>query len=636
VDALLHMGLSNAVIATLLAVLAATCSRLGRRPALTHALWLLVLVKLLTPSFVVFHMPWLDKAPPAKVEVPSSLQTAPAWPPEPDALARTFRASASGSEDTLPTEALLLPEPMEREPAVVSSESATSVVAIDADPAPAEAPIRSWIPILAGIWLAGSITWFSLVAYRIASFRRWLRSALPASPRLCEQAEQLTKRLGLASCPSVWLLPGRLSPMVWALGHRPRLLVPSALWDRLDAEQQAALLIHELAHVRRRDHWVRRLELLATVLYWWHPVVWWACRELHEAEEQCCDAWVVSTLPGAARAYAIALMETVDFLSETPTALPLVASGIGRVHDLRRRLTMIMHGKTPRALSDAGFWVVLGMGALLPLMPTWAQGPGEQPEVPAVEAPRPIAAGTPAVRVGEANATKQETPALESAPLREVPTPTARPASMKKERALLEKEVQMMKDQIERLQRQQQQILKRYEDAQKRLIALKEAEASGRPAEAVEGQIPAGPSPRREGRSDTERRLSALERKLDALLDEVQNLRSEMHSSGPGMMPGRPYPPRATPSPAPRFRQPGARPGYPGMPGSPTPAPALSPAPGQPAGPTVAPAAPAPAALPAPPGVAPLPPTRSSLPGTRPPEAAPPNEQPEASAPTPR
>ena len=48
-DTLLHVGLGNALAATVLALLAAATGRLCRRPAVTHALWLLVLLKLVTP-----------------------------------------------------------------------------------------------------------------------------------------------------------------------------------------------------------------------------------------------------------------------------------------------------------------------------------------------------------------------------------------------------------------------------------------------------------------------------------------------------------------------------------------------------------------------------------------------------------
>jgi hypothetical protein len=160
------------------------------------------------------------------------------------------------------------------------------------------------------------------------------------------------------------------------------LLLPAGLWPKLDNQQRAALLLHELAHWWRGDHWIRVLELATTCLYWWHPVVWWARRELHEAEEQCCDAWVVWALPGAARSYALALVETLDFLSEARPALPAVASGVGQVPDLRRRLTMIMRGSVPRRLGWCGFLSVAGIGAvLLPLLPTWAQD-GPAPEQP--------------------------------------------------------------------------------------------------------------------------------------------------------------------------------------------------------------------------------------------------------------
>ena len=60
------------------------------------------------------------------------------------------------------------------------------------------------------------------------------------------------------------------------------------------AQPQATILAHELVHIRRGDYLVRLLELAATTVFWWHPVVWYAswC-SLRELEEQCCDSRVV-------------------------------------------------------------------------------------------------------------------------------------------------------------------------------------------------------------------------------------------------------------------------------------------------------------------------------------------------------
>src|SRR5262249_51691920 len=118
------------------------------------------------------------------------------------------------------------------------------------------------------------------------------------------------------------------------------------------------------------------LEALVLALYWWHPIVWWARRELRETEEQCCDAWVVWALAGADRAYATALLQTVAFFSRARCALPAVASGIGQVCHLRRRLTMIMQRNTPRSLSWSGVVAVMVVGLLLlPFLPVIAQQP---------------------------------------------------------------------------------------------------------------------------------------------------------------------------------------------------------------------------------------------------------------------
>jgi hypothetical protein len=159
---------------------------------------------------------------------------------------------------------------------------------------------------------------------------------------------------------------------------------------------------------------VRRLELLVGGLFWWHPVVWWARHALRETEELACDAWVVWALPKAAVAYATALVETVAFLSQARSAPLLAASGIGHVRTLKRRLTMIVRGTPPRALSAAGFLIVLALGALLlPLLPTRAeQGAAEEPKS------RPPVAGN------ERTATSQET----VAPSRDPRASSANPA----------------------------------------------------------------------------------------------------------------------------------------------------------------------------------------------------------------
>ena len=71
-----------------------------------------------------------------------------------------------------------------------------------------------------------------------------------------------------------------------------------------------------------QDHLVRLLELAVSTLFWWHPVAWWAIRELQQLEELCCDAMVVGMNRSSGRDYAATLLDTLDFLCDGSIAAP--------------------------------------------------------------------------------------------------------------------------------------------------------------------------------------------------------------------------------------------------------------------------------------------------------------------------
>ena len=174
--------------------------------------------------------------------------------------------------------------------------------------------------------------------------------------------------MGMRSSPHVWLVQGPLPPMVWAVG-RARILFPAGLLDRLDGEARASLLAHELAHVRRRDHWVRWLELVVMGLYWWYPLAWIARRQMQAREEECCDAWAARHCEP--RVYATAILDAVDFLAEAKPRLPAAASPLHTARSLRDRLTLIMSGDSPRRLGWLGRLTLLALAlATLPLLPS--------------------------------------------------------------------------------------------------------------------------------------------------------------------------------------------------------------------------------------------------------------------------
>ena len=171
------------------------------------------------------------------------------------------------------------------------------------------------------------------------------------------------------------MVHGRLPPLIWALGKRPVVLLPEALWEQLTPQQRTALLAHEIAHLKRRDHCLRWLELAVLALYWWRPVAWWASRELGRAAERCCDAWVLWALPDLATAYGTALLDTIDFLAGPRAAPPPAAPGFGHVRHLKVRLEAIASGcPSPRLSPGVRRGAVLAALFVLPCSPWLWQG----------------------------------------------------------------------------------------------------------------------------------------------------------------------------------------------------------------------------------------------------------------------
>jgi multidrug efflux system membrane fusion protein len=261
--------------------------------------------------------------------------------------------------------------------------------------------------ILLTIWLIGVIIWTIVNLKNHRRFRQILRSTIAAPHDLTLRCTQIATRLGLSpKIPDVEMTQLRLSPMLWVpLTGRPKLLLPDEFWSTLDPTQQDAILAHELAHWKRGDHWVRRLEMIVLALHWWNPVAWWARRELERAEEQCCDAIVLQALPSAAEPYAEALVSTAIFLSGLNRRLPLGISAAGRTQPLKRRLNMILSDRPNLAMTRRSALAFLASGLIcLPFLPGLASGQsapapaGVQPTVPvnvqasAQPAPKPAAA----------------------------------------------------------------------------------------------------------------------------------------------------------------------------------------------------------------------------------------------------
>jgi beta-lactamase regulating signal transducer with metallopeptidase domain len=358
-----EMALSNLLVALILAVIAALVGLFLRRPAVSHFLWALVLIKLVTPPLIPLRLSWPAASVPEAAEEEEPAQAC---------LTFSMPVKLVLKHEGQVTEAEARPCPCP--PPAPSPAPEAEAVAPDEPPAWR----LGWWPWVVGAWSLGMAGWYVLAWLRSRELTRLLALGKPAGDALRQRVERLAAQIG-AKPPRVVLLPGKIPPLVWG-AFQPILVLPEEIECRTTSDGLDTLLMHELAHIHRRDPLVRWLEAAVLGPWWWCPLAWYASRELRESEERCCDAWVVKLLPGSKKAYAAALVDVLDFLADAPPP-PLMASGLGKVADLKRRMTMILSGVTPAMMGRPASLAVMAFAALvLPLVPTisWAQAPAPE------------------------------------------------------------------------------------------------------------------------------------------------------------------------------------------------------------------------------------------------------------------
>jgi beta-lactamase regulating signal transducer with metallopeptidase domain len=321
----------------------------------------------------------------------------------------------------LPSSSGALPTPLSVD-ARSAALAARSPVAIPAAPA--------WgLAAGAAVWVLGSLVWISLAVRdvrRVARLKRAARAMVPVDSRSLARWQALNAS-------------GRGARLCWCdeldgpavLGFAdPVVALPRAQGARLTDEELEHVLLHELAHVRRRDDWAALAEWVLVGLMWVNPASHWVRRRLALSREMACDDWVVRQT-AAPVAYACCLT-AVASLRRQMGRVRLTAAATGRSSALTKRVTRVLaSGARPvsRLARAAGLLTPLAVSlagiALLQLPPLIVDGgPVRMTAVP-LAVPASLAAGARA-DVGRAavmGSTLPARPRREAMTRRRVPVP---------------------------------------------------------------------------------------------------------------------------------------------------------------------------------------------------------------------
>jgi len=154
---------------------------------------------------------------------------------------------------------------------------------------------------------------------------------------------------------------------------RPAVVLPPWILSELSPADLHSVLVHELAHLRRRDDWTNLLQKLVRAVFFFHPAVWWIENRLSLEREMACDEHVLANTEDP-RAYAECLVSLAEkgFLHR---AVVLAQGAVHRVKECSTRVRQILASGRPRTTGASRIALVSAASGSVLLLATFAQAP---------------------------------------------------------------------------------------------------------------------------------------------------------------------------------------------------------------------------------------------------------------------
>lgn len=352
--------------------------------AYRHAIWALGLsVALVLPVAEAIGPQWsFPELGPAEAQLAES-QSADS-PPEP----MMQGTDSMGEEQTLRSEMQIEAESLPPASDTTSDSSET-----DGPPGPStangpsdfgsqgvvargEALLESWagagpFRVLTWVWAAGALVLFGWVVAGLVRVGRRIRRAEPLTETAWADALRAAREeMGVDRPVRLYRSPSVSVPMTAGVLHPTILLPPSAAeWAE---GRRRAVLLHEMAHVKRGDFLTNIAGQLACALHWINPLVWWAARQLRREREQACDDRVLATGVNAPdySDHLVALARESLGRRRVRGALTMA-----RPSNLKRRVQSILSRSGSRSAFSRGVAVALTGAFLIATVPVLAFGP---------------------------------------------------------------------------------------------------------------------------------------------------------------------------------------------------------------------------------------------------------------------
>ncbi|HJS73985.1 MAG TPA: M56 family metallopeptidase, partial [Vicinamibacteria bacterium] len=222
-------------------------------------------------------------------------------------------------------------------------------------------PARDWTRIVGWAWALGTALLMARLGLGLLSSRRVLAASGPVlESDWTKLLEEGRDRLGVRRDVALHRSDRAVLPLTMGV-LRPTILLPLDS-DGYSFSRRSAVILHELAHVRRRDCASQLVSQLAAAAFWWNPLVWVATRQMRLLSERASDDLVLGA--GARPSeYAHDLLDMARGLKRE-RATPLGSVAMAHRSRFEERLLAILDPRVSRGAVSTRFVVAAGIAAL--------------------------------------------------------------------------------------------------------------------------------------------------------------------------------------------------------------------------------------------------------------------------------
>lgn len=198
--------------------------------------------------------------------------------------------------------------------------------------------ISNWYDVnsslVIGLYLTGIALFSARLLYNVLLLNRLKKEGLyQPEETLNILFRQCLQKIKINPSTRLYVSDRITVPMI--IGNiKPVILLPLAIMNYLTIEETESVLLHEMAHIRRKDYFVNVFQVCIETLLFYNPTVWLISSIIRLEREHCCDDMVIGNKEGISRTYANALSRLEVFRQTMPA--PSMAATGNNYHLLNR------------------------------------------------------------------------------------------------------------------------------------------------------------------------------------------------------------------------------------------------------------------------------------------------------------